>query len=128
LDRGVGREPAIDGGEAIAALQAAAEALRVEACGEVVAGKGEAVGRHPMVGEGERRGEIGRAPSRRAVDAGLERIALAATHPLPRARVGARAGERGADYAVAREMVVEPGRAARGARGKIVAADDCGIA
>jgi hypothetical protein len=81
-----------------------------------------------VIGEGERGGEIGRAPSRRAVDAGLERIALAATQPLRQAPVGAAAGERDADDAVAGEMVVEPGRAARGARGQIMTADDCGIA
>src|SRR5262249_7587340 len=106
-----------------AAFHAPAERLRVEVCGEMVAGKGEAVGRHPVVGEGQGRGEIGRAPSRRAVEARLERIALAAAQALRQAPVGAAAGQRNADYAVAREMIIEPGRAARGARGKIVAAD-----
>jgi len=43
---------------------------------------GEAVGRHPVIGEGEGRGEIGRAGFRRAVDAGLERIAPPAAQPL----------------------------------------------
>ena len=81
-----------------------------------------------MVGEGQRRGEIGRTPARRAVDAGLERIALAAAQPLRQAPAGAAARECDADYAVAREMIVEPGRAARGARAKIVAADHRGIA
>src|SRR5262249_59627786 len=99
-DGGVGREPAIDGGEAIAAFYPAAEALRVEARAEAVAGKGEAVGRHPMVGEGQGRGDVGRPPSRRAVDAGLERIALAAAQALRQAPVGAAAGERDAHHAV----------------------------
>jgi hypothetical protein len=36
LDRRVGREPAVDGSEAIAAFNPAAEALRVEARAEVV--------------------------------------------------------------------------------------------
>ena len=48
LDCHVRREPAIEGGDAIAALDAAAERLRVEARAEMVAGKGEAVGRHPV--------------------------------------------------------------------------------
>ncbi len=81
-----------------------------------------------MVGVGERGREIGRSPSRGAVEAGLERIALAATQPLRQAPIRAAAGEREADHAVAREMIVEAGRAAGGARGKIVAAHHRGIA
>jgi hypothetical protein len=49
----------------------------------------EAVGRHPVIGEGEGRGEIGRAKFGGAVDARLEGIALAAAQPLPEAPVGA---------------------------------------
>src|SRR5262249_53983097 len=78
----------------------------------MVAGKGEAVGRHPMVGEGQGRGDISRTPSRRAVEPGLERVALAAPQALRQAPIGAAAGERDAHHAVAREMIVEPGRAA----------------
>ena len=63
LDRGIGRNPAVEGREAVAALDSAGDALRVEARGEMVAGKGEAVGRHPVIGVGEGAGEIGRGPS-----------------------------------------------------------------
>ena len=63
----------------------------------MIAGKGEAVGRHPVIGEGERGGEIARAPLRRAVDAGLERIALAAAQSLREIPIGAGAGQREAD-------------------------------
>src|SRR6516164_4690611 len=74
LDCGVRREPAVDGREAIAAFYPPAERLRVEARAEMIAGKGEAVGRHPVIGVGERRGEIGGTRARRAVEAGLERV------------------------------------------------------
>src|SRR5262249_58245719 len=66
LDRRVGREPAVDGGETIAAFDPRAEGLRVEARAEMVAGKGEAVGRHPVIGVGKRGGEIGGARTRPA--------------------------------------------------------------
>src|SRR5262249_22801942 len=97
LDCRVRREAPVDGGEAIAALHASAETPRVEARGEVIAGKGEAIGRHPVIGVGERGGEIGRAPPRRAVEARLERIALAAAPPLRTAPIGPAGGEREAD-------------------------------
>jgi hypothetical protein len=61
----------------------------------MVAGKGEAVGRHPVVGEGERGGDIGGARARRAVETGLEGIALSAAYPLRQRPVGAATGERG---------------------------------
>ena len=93
LDRGVGRDPAVGRPEAIAAFEPPAVALRVEVGGQVVA-EGEAVGGHPVVGEGEGRGEISRAGFRGAVEAGLEGIALAAAQPLRQAPVGAAAGER----------------------------------
>src|SRR5262249_7961836 len=111
------------GGEAIAALDAAAVRLRVEARGEVVAGKRETVGGHPMVGVGQGRGEIGRTPLRRAVDAGLERVALAAADPLREGPIGAAAGEREAHHRAGRETIIKPRRAARRARGKVMAAD-----
>src|SRR5262245_64728284 len=94
LDRRVAREPPVVGGKAIAAFYAPAERLRVDARGEMVAGKGEAVGRHPVVGEGKRGGEIGGTRTRRAIDAGLERIALAAADALRQGPVGAAAGKR----------------------------------
>src|SRR5215471_4315752 len=84
LNRGIGRNAAVDCGEAIAALDPPAIALRVEARGEMVAGKREAVARHPVIDEGERRGEIGWPRARRAVDARLERVALAGTEPCAR--------------------------------------------
>jgi hypothetical protein len=63
----------------ITGLEARAHALRVEARGEMIAGKGVAVRRHPVIGEGGRSrqdkpGPI--APPRRRR---LERIAAAAT-------------------------------------------------
>jgi hypothetical protein len=77
-----------------------------------------------VVGESERRGEIGGAGFGCAVDAGLEGIALAAAKPLRQAPIGAGASEREADDRTGREMIVESGRAARRARGKIVAAGE----
>ena len=47
--------------EPTAALDARADALRVEARGQMIAERGEAVGRHPVVGEGKRGAEIGGA-------------------------------------------------------------------
>ena len=128
LDRGIRSDPAVEGREAVAAFDAAAERLRVEAGGEVVAGKGEAVGRHPMVGVCERCREIGRAPARRAVEAGLERVALPSAEPLGEAPVGAAAGEREADHAVMREMIVEPAGEPRRGGGQIMAAEQRQIA
>jgi len=48
----------------------------------MIAGKGEAIGRHPVIGEGERGGEIGRTRARRAVDASLEGIAFSTAQAL----------------------------------------------
>src|SRR5262249_56853259 len=115
-----GQRAAIEGREAVAALDSAGDALRVEARGEMVAGKGEAVGRHPVIGVGEGGREIGRARACGAIDAGLEGIALAAAQPLGEAPVGAAAGERGSHHAVAGEMIVEAAGKARGAGGEIV--------
>src|SRR5262249_47526065 len=117
------REPAIESCKAIPALHASAERLRIKTGGKVVAGKGEAVGRHPVVGVGERGGEISRAPSRRAVDAGLKSGALYSADPPRQGPIGAAAGEREAHHGARREAIVEPGGAARGARRQIVAAD-----
>ena len=117
LDRRIGREPAVIGGKAIAALHPSAIALRVEARAEMVAGKGEAVGRHPVIGEGERGGDIGGTRARSAVETGLEGIALPAADPLSQVPVGAAAGEREAHYRARCEAIIEPGGAARGARG-----------
>jgi hypothetical protein len=65
LDGGIGRQPAEDGREAVATFNPRAEALRVEAGGEMIARKREAVGRHPVIGEGQRRRDIGRTPPAR---------------------------------------------------------------
>ena len=128
LDRRVGRDPAEHPSEAIAAFEPPADALRIELRGEVVAGKGETVGRHPVVGEGEGRGEIGRAGLGRAVDAGLEGIALAAAQPLRQAPIGAAAGEGEAHHRIGREAIVEAAGHAHRARGHVVAADHGEIA
>src|SRR4029079_2903283 len=98
LDRPIGREPAVVGGKTIAALYPYAIALRVEARAEMVAGKGEAVGRQPMIGEGERGGDIGGTRARSAVETGLEGVALAAAYPPREVPVGAAAGEREAHH------------------------------
>jgi len=55
---------------------------------------GDAVSRHPVIGEGEGRAEIGRTPAGRTVERGLEGIALTAAQPLRQAPIGAAAGER----------------------------------
>src|SRR6516162_2720633 len=81
-----------------------------------------------MIGESKRRGEIGRTPAGRAVDAGLEGIAFAATQSLRHAPVGAAAGEGETGYRIGREVIIEACRAARRARGQIMAADHCEIA
>ena len=65
----------------------------IEVGGQMVA-EGEAVGGHPMVGEGEGGGEIDRPVFRSAIDAGLEGITLAAAKPLRQAPIGPAAGER----------------------------------
>ena len=66
---------------AVAAFEPPAVALRVEVGGQVVE-DGEPIGGHPVVGEGEGRGKVGRTPPGRTVDAGLEGIALAAAQAL----------------------------------------------
>ena len=45
-------------GEAVATFDPRAVALRIKARGEMVAGKGEPIGRHPMIGEREGCGDI----------------------------------------------------------------------
>src|SRR5262249_45413521 len=74
--------------ETIAAFEPPAVALRVEIGSEAVA-DGCAVGRHPVVGEGKRRGEIGGTEAGGAADAGLEGIAPAAAPPPRPAPMGA---------------------------------------
>src|SRR5579863_9696060 len=60
--------------EAIAAFEPRPIALALEPCGELVAERG-AVGREPVVGEGERCPDISRPEILRPIDAGLEGIA-----------------------------------------------------
>ena len=81
-----------------------------------------------MIGEGEGRGEIGRAVFGRAVDAGLEGIALAAAEPLRQAPIGAAAGKREAHHGIGREAIIEAASEADRARGQIMAADHGEIA
>jgi hypothetical protein len=97
--------------------------LRVEVGGQVIA-EGETVGRHPVISEGDGRGEISRAGFRRAVDAGLEGITLAAAQPLREAPIGAGAGERETDHTVGREAIIEAAGKACRAGGQVVAADN----
>src|SRR6516164_7956298 len=77
-----------------------------------------------MIGEGEGRREIGRAVFRRAVDAGLERIALATAETVGQAPTGATAGEREADHRVGRDAIIEAAREAGRACGEVMAAGD----
>src|SRR5262249_57631771 len=49
-----GGRRAVVGYNAITALHPSTISLRVKDRGEMIAGKGEAVGRHPVIGEGER--------------------------------------------------------------------------
>jgi hypothetical protein len=100
----------------------------MEARGEVVAEGGEAVGRHPVIGVGDRGGEISGSQSGRGVDAGLERVAPAAAQRLRQRPIGAAAGEREAHDRIARRVKVDPGGDAGVARGEIVAADHRHIA
>ena len=94
----------------------------------MVAGKGNAVGRHPVIGVGKGRREIERVPACHAVDAGLEGVALTAAQPLRQAPVGSSAGERHAHDGVAREAIVDAAGKARSAGGEVVASQHRGIA
>src|SRR5215831_15368056 len=91
LQRRVWRHPADHGCEAIAAFGAAAETLRGEVRGEMITEGGQAVSRHPMVGEGERTGEIPRTGAGDGVGAGLERVAPAAAEALRQVPIDAAA-------------------------------------
>ena len=123
-----GVNPAEHPAQAIAAFEASADALRIEFRGEVIAGEGEPVSRHPVVGEGEGRREIGRAGTGGAVHAGLEGVALAATQTLRQAPIGAAAGEGKAHHRIGRQAIVEAAGDAHRARGHIVAADNGKVA
>src|SRR5664280_2269371 len=114
--------------ETVAALEAPADAVRVEVGRELVAGDGNTVGRYPVRRIGERTGEISRARSRQAVDAGLESIALAAAEPVRQAPVSAGATEREADLGVGRKPVVETCGDAPGVRAHVMTSHHGGIA
>ena len=100
------REPAEHGREAVAALDPPAQRLRIKTCGEMVAGKGKAIRRHPMIGEREGRGEIGRARARCTVNARLKGIALAAASSVLNDSVSQRSG-RGSKAAPASGKVAQ---------------------
>src|SRR5262249_38882120 len=85
---------------------------------------GGTVRRHPVIGKGEGRGEIGGAVFGGAVDAGLERIALAAAHPLRQVPLGAAAGQGEAEHGVGGVVIIEARGTANSARRQIMAADD----
>ena len=82
LHGGIGRNRRNRVRDAIAGLGAAAETLRIEAGVEMVAGKSETVGGHPVLRIGERAGEIERSRTRCAIDARLEGIAAPAAKLL----------------------------------------------
>src|SRR3984893_942970 len=113
---------------AIADLGTAPEALGVELGLQTVAGKGDAVGRHPMLRIGERAGEIERPRIRFRIDARLKGIAAAAAKPLRKPPAGAAARERKADDGPRRKAIIQTSRAARRLRGNIMTADHKGIA
>src|SRR5260370_29487197 len=73
---------------AIAGLGTAPEALGVELGLQTVAGKGDAVGRHPMLRIGQRAGKIERPRIRFSIDARLEGIAPPPAEPLRQAPAG----------------------------------------
>ena len=76
-----------------------------------------------MIGEGEGRCEIGGAVFGRAVDAGLEGIALAAAEPLRQAPIGAAAGKCETHHGIWCEAIIEAASEADCPRGQIMAAD-----
>ena len=127
LDRGIGRDASKRRRDAIAAFEPPTVALRIEVGGQMIP-KGEAVRGHPMVGEGKGCGEIGRTVFRRAIDASLESITLAAAEALRQAPIGPAAGERKAHDGIGCEAVIESAGKAHRARGQVVAADECNIA
>src|SRR5262249_4835184 len=120
LDRRVRRDPAVERRDAVAAFNPPAERLRVEARGEMVAGKGEAVGRHPVIGEGERGGRTAPPHCGGAVEPGWGRTALPAPHPRRETPLGPAAGKRNPAGGAGGGAMAGPGRAPRRARGKIV--------
>src|SRR3984893_2696304 len=113
---------------AIAGLGTAPEALGVELGLQTVAGKGDAVCRHPMLRIGERAGEIERPRIRFRIDARLKGIAAPAAEPLRKAPSGPAARERKADDGPWRKAIIQTGRAACRLCGKIMTADHKGIA
>src|ERR1700730_4363140 len=92
---------------AIADLGTAPEALGVELGLQTVAGKGDAVGRHPMLRIGERAGEIERPRIGFRIDARLKGVAAPAAEPLGKAPAGAAAGERKADDGARRKAIIQ---------------------
>ena len=94
----------------------------------MIAGEREAVGRHPVIGEGEGRRQVGGARTGHAVDTGLEGVALAAAETVRQAPIGAAAGECHTHDGVGRDAIVEAAGKSRGARGEIVAAEHRRIA
>ena len=81
-----------------------------------------------MIGEGEGRCEIGGAVFGRAVQAGLEGIALAAAEPLRQAPIGAAAGKCETHHGIWCEAIIETAGEADCPRGQIMTADDSEIA
>src|SRR6202043_525783 len=97
LHGGVGRNRAKDTWDAIARLGTLTDALGVEAGLEPVASKCNPVGGHPVLGVGQRTGEIEWSRVGLGINASLEGIAAATAKPLREAPAGAAARERKAD-------------------------------
>src|ERR1700753_659742 len=91
--------------EAISAFNPSAKALTIELCGELIA-ESEAIGREPVIREGNGRGNVGRPKIALSIDTELESVAATPTETLRQAPVDTAAGEREARQRIRRKMVV----------------------
>src|ERR1700740_2068116 len=77
-------------------------------------------GGEPVVGETERCAEICRTGMGYAIDAGLHRVAPPGAEPLRQAPIDAAPGQRKAENAVGRDVIVHAGGIAISAGGNVV--------
>src|SRR4029077_14744824 len=97
--------------EAVTAFKTRVVALSVEIRRELTAQRA-AVGGEPMIGEGERAGEIGRSHMGDAIDAGLHGVAAAAAEAACQTPIRAAARKREADERTRRDVIIHTGREA----------------
>jgi len=83
-------------------------------------GKRGAIRCEPVIGEGERTGQIKRPPMRLGIGASLERVAATRPERLREIPVGAAAGEAEAIHRVRRDVALHAGGEAVVARGDII--------